>query len=204
MCLDWFSSAPEDNSAEIARQQEAARQARIDSGLTQIEDVFSKFDDGYYGGVSQSYLDFYNPQLEDQYDDARRGLTLSLARTGNLNSSSGARKIGELTELFNKNQAQIGNQAVDVGHQARGSVESSRDELTNQLYASANPESAVDSALSRADFLSRPQVYSPLADAFGSFVDTVATGMLAEKQGYRGFNSGLFNLPKGGSAKVIS
>ena len=68
-----------DKSAEIARQEEAKRQARIAQGQRGIDSAFSGFNDEFYGNYGKQYSDYYNPQLNDQYSDAVKRLTLQLA-----------------------------------------------------------------------------------------------------------------------------
>lgn len=193
---------PKDNSAEIARRQEAQRQAAITEGRQKIDTAFSQFNDPYYQGVQDAYLGYYQPQLEDQYAKARRQLTLALSRSGNLNASAGARQIGDLTKAYEQNRALIGNQALQAGQKARADVASNKSELYSQLSASADPAAAAATAIARADALSQPASYSPLGDLFASFVNTAAQGVAAEKAGYPGFNTGIFS-PKS-TVKVVN
>jgi len=193
-----------DSGAAQARADELARQSRIKEGTLKISDIFSQFNDEYYGGLSKKYLSFYNPQLQEQFDKESRATTLALSRTGNLSSSAGARKINELAKLFKRQEAFVGSSARDFEKKARGDVENARNDLLAQLNASADPEAAGLSATTRAGILSRPASFSPLQNVFTGFADQISTGILAERMGFPGLKTGLFDLPaSGGSSRVI-
>jgi hypothetical protein len=83
-----FGKPPEDNSAQIARQQEDERRARVSQGTAKVDEAFSRFDQPYYEGVGKAYQDYYAPQLDRQYQKARDQLTYSLADSGGLASTA--------------------------------------------------------------------------------------------------------------------
>ena len=74
--------------AQQAQADEAARQGRITDGTNRINDTFGQFNDNYYNGIKQGYLEYANPQLSDQYNTARKALTFSLDCSGMLDSST--------------------------------------------------------------------------------------------------------------------
>lgn len=108
MC--FFGGPPEDNSAALARQAEEERQGRITQGTGQVNQTFSKFDDSFFDGVSKASNDFFLPQVQDQFEAARRKLVLGLGGRGTLNGSSGARQLGDLTKSFETQNASFANQ----------------------------------------------------------------------------------------------
>src|SRR3546814_7244789 len=55
---------------------------------------------------------YYQPQLDRQYQNARRKSVLGLNRTGNLSSSAGAGKLGDLTRAYNDNRTLLANNAL--------------------------------------------------------------------------------------------
>ena len=189
-------SPPKDNSAEIARQQEAERQERISAGRTKIDETFSQFDDPFYEGRQKSYTGYFMPQLDDQYHDANRKLTLSLARTGNLNSGSGARQIGDLRENYELNRGMVADKALDFGNKARTDVENARQDLYTTNRASADPSGAAASALARVGTLTTAPAFSPLGNVFADFINNISRGVKYEREGYRGLNTGLFPADK--------
>lgn len=201
MCFS--PKAPKDNSAEIARQQEAERTARINAGRTKIDETFSQFDDPFFEKRKSSYLDYYEPQLDDQFADARRKAVLALSRTGNLNSGSGARRLGDLQQNYEMNRGLISDQALDFQNKARADVETARQDLYTTNRASADPSGAAASALARAGTFSTAPALSPLGNVFADFINSFSTGVSAERAGYPGLKTGLFK-PDPASVRVVS
>lgn len=200
MCLPTLK----DNSTELARQREAQRQQAIQQGMSSIDTAFQPFNDDYYSGIQQNALDFYLPQLQDQYRDAHKQSVLSLARSGNLSGSSGADTLARLKKEQEMARARIADRALQYSTTARGDVENARAQLVSQLNASADPSAAASAAVARAGVLSAPPTFDPLGDAFGKFTANLANAAGAERAGYRGLETGLFKLPTGGSARVVN
>lgn len=163
-----------DNSAEIARKQEEERQAAILEGKGRIDTAFSRFTPEYYGGIKQSYLDYYNPQLEKQYKDALENLTYSLARSGNALSSTSSEQKGDLFGAYEDKRREITDRAAQAAANARAQVESQKSNLYGLNSSSADPALAASRASAAAVDLEAPQTYSPLGDVFASFINTAA------------------------------
>lgn len=193
-----FSSPPKDNSAEIARQQENARQARIAEGTTAIDDAFAQFDDSYFQGIGDNYSTFHLGNLDDQFAEAQEDLTANLFRSGNLESSAGADAFGALNDRLTEQQASIAEQARNAELGAQGDVEDARSTLYSQLQQSADPTAASKQAVNQATQLATPQPLSPVAGLFADLVNFGNAGIKAEQQGGRGFGTGLFNNNKDG------
>ena len=198
MCIP---KPPRDNSAEIARAEEAARQARIKEGQAAIDKSFGKFDDSYFGNIEKASNDYYLPQVDQQFADARKRLIFNLARNNKLESSSGIEEMGRLQETGTKNRAAIGDSSRDLALGERNRVAGNKSTLISQLSASADPAAAAATATANADALSAPQTFSPLANLFAQFANVGVTGLAAEKAGYPGFGTGLFT-PKPASTVV--
>ena len=185
-------SAPKDNSAEIARQREEQRQRDIDAGTVQVNDIFSQFNDDYYSGIEKAHNDYYLPQVQDQYEDARRKMVLNLSKNGTLNGSVGARTLGDLDENYQTQKGYYANQGVDLAQQYRGDVERNRSDVLGQLNASANPSAAAATASARAKSLTAPPTFSPLAQLFNDVSQQAVLDIAARQRGYPGRGSGLF------------
>jgi hypothetical protein len=183
---------PKDNSAKIARQQEQERQANIRSGTARIDSTFAGFDDDFYKGRQQSYLDYYLPQLEDQRKQANENLVFNLARTGNIDSSAGADAAGDQTKAYSLQRGQIYDRALGEGQQARADVANTRSELIRMLEAGAGVGSTATTAAARAQSLSAPPPYSPLADLFAQGTGFLANSAQLEGMGYPGVGVGRF------------
>jgi hypothetical protein len=204
MCTFGGGGGGRDNSADEARQREEQRQGRIKEGRGKIDEAFTQFDDPYYSGVEKAYLDYYNPELDKQYNDARRKVVLSLAGKGNLASGAGARTLGELTTQYEKNRSMLANQAIDARNQARSDVESARSELYDQNISAADPAAIAVQAASRAGSIATPRAYSPLADLFSGLINSAALTVAADNTlGQGRLRSALFS-PTTGSSRVVN
>ena len=189
-------------AAERQRQEEEARQARIREGKTNIENTFKGFDDDFYDTRRTSYLDYANPQLEDQFKDATRDLTLALARSGLLNSSAKARRFGDLQKQYDTQARAIADKATNYSNQARSAVGSAKDDLLRQNQSLADPTLAASSAQNRAENLSQLPTFSPLGMLFAGVTEGIATQADLERRGKNAYElSGLFNV--GSSARNV-
>ena len=200
MC--FFSDNSAQKAAEQARAEEAARQARISSGLERVNNVFGQFDDNYYKGVSDAALNYYQPEVDRQYNEARRAATYNLARGGKLQSTAGAEALRKLSEAKARTDVDIANRAQGYATDTRKSIEGQRNDVIGNLYASADPEAAYSSAVTAAELGRQAPTYSPLNDLFSTYITTGGNALAAERAGYRGFGTGLFQNK--GSAKVVN
>jgi hypothetical protein len=163
------SKPPKDNSAEIAAQKEAERQARITQGQQSIDQSFSGFNDDFYKGYGDQYTGYYNPQLDDQYGDAVKRLTLQLAQTGNLTGSVGANQLADLQKYYDTQKLSVTNRATEATNQLRGNIDNRKSQLYSDNRAAADPGSAASAAASAVQFLQPAAPSSPLANVFGDF-----------------------------------
>ena len=163
------SKPPVDNSAQIAAQQEAERQGRIKQGQSSIDSAFAGFDDPFFSGYQTQYLDYYTPQLQDQYKDAVKRLTLQLAQTGNLTGSVGATQLSDLQKYYDTQNLAVTNRAKEATNSLRGNIDNKKSQLYADNRASADPGTAASSAASSVQFLQPAAPSSPLANVFGDF-----------------------------------
>lgn len=182
------------DAAEAARRDEQERQQRVRAGTKRVNSIFGEnFDDEFFEGRRESFLGYAMPQLNDQYGDAQQELTYSLARGGNLNSSTRGDQASELQKLFDTNSQQITDRAMSYENQARNAVEDARSNLITTLNATGDAEGAANSALSRATVLSRPEAYSPLGQLFVDF--TSGLGAQAAQERAAAASGGLYTAP---------
>lgn len=203
------SSKSGGGEAEAARADEAARQKAIREGTTRVNSIFdSQFNDDFFTGRRNAYLNYAGPQVDDQYGDATKKLTFSLARSGLLDSSVRGQKVGELQKTYDLTRQQVGDQALASEGDARNSIEDARANLISTLNATGDTQGAVNSAMTRASVLSKPAAYSPLTNLFADFTSTLGTQAALERaNAYSGgqtgvrYNTGLF-APNSGAVKV--
>lgn len=166
------------------------------------------FDDAFFTGRRQSFIDYATPQIEDQYGKAQRELTFALDRAGLLDSSARAQKAGELQQLYDLNKQQVADQALSYESEARTSVEDARSNLIATLNATGDAQGAANAALTRSQVLSKPASYSPLSNLFSDFTAGLGQQAALERASYYSggqvsprYNTGLFS-PRPGAVKV--
>ncbi len=193
-----FFSAPKDNSAELARQAEATRQARITTGTGSINSAFSGFDDSFFSGIENDANAFFNPQIDRQFDNTREGLIKNLARSGNLNASTGARQLADLDRAGQEQRATFADKARSIASGVRTDVEGNRSNLLASLQASADPAAAAATANAQAASLSAPQQFSAIGDLFSNFGNIAATQFEGRNRGFNNPASAIFGPSSGG------
>jgi hypothetical protein len=163
------SKPPKDNSAQIARAEEAKRQARIAEGQTGIDTAFTGFNDEFYDKYNNDYTGYYAPQLDDQYSDAVKRLTLQLAQSGNLTGSVGATQLSDLQKHYDQQKLAITNQGQSAVQALRSNIDNKKSQLYADNRAAGDPGAASAAAASAAQFLQPTAPSSPLANVFGDF-----------------------------------
>ena len=155
------------------------------------------FNNDFYAGRRQAYMDYATPQLEDQYGNAKNQLIFSLDRSGNLDSTARAEKMAELTKLHDIQKQSIADKALASETTARNAVEDARANLIATLNATGDADGAAKSALARSQALSAPAEYSPLSQMFVDFTNGLGVQAAQERSFAAGgpaprYNTGLF------------
>ena len=125
------------------------------------------FDDAFYNKYKQAVLDYYMPQVSDQYGKAKDELTYRLSRAGTLRSSAANTQVADLSKQNDINKAGVYNQADTAEGDLRTQVASEKAKATSQLYATEDPDVAANQATEavRNISLSQPNL-SPLSQIF--------------------------------------
>lgn len=188
-----------DKAAKKARREEADRQARIRDGTARIDNTFGQFDDGFYDGRRDAYVEFATPQLERQREDAAKQLAFFLSRSGQTGSTTAAAKEADLAEIYGLRRQEIADQGLNFANQTRSDVEGARADLIRTLTSTADANAAASQAANRAALLSQPQPYSPVGQLFGDFLSGLGVQAAQERAEaasggqYRAkYNTGLF------------
>jgi len=108
------------------------------------------FDDAFYNNYRQKVLDYYQPDEERQYNEAKRDLTYNLARAGTLQSSTAADKQGELGYNDALQKANIVANANTQTGNLKNQIQANKESLINQLYATEDPTLTANLAESSA------------------------------------------------------
>ena len=187
-----FSKPKVDNSiqkqqlaeAAEARQREEERQARIKTGTAKIDQVFGTFDDSFYNTRKGEYLDYYQPQLDDQFKKAQDELTYAFARNGTLNSTMAADKQAELKSKYDTEKAGILSQADTAIGEMQSRNNNEKSALVSQLQATGDADRVSNEALGRTQqlFQERP-TYNPLGDIFAGVASAIGNYKAGQTQG---------------------
>ena len=177
--LSLYGGGGGDGGDGGAAAQEAQRQANINTGMSQISDIFSKYNDNFYNQRAQDYTNYAMPQLMNQYQQTRNNLTYALARNGQLNSGSAINRGSELNQQLNTNLNTVANTAQGAANTLRGQVSDARTNLTNQLIASSDPSVvAANGAAATAGLTSTPS-FNSLGNMFGDWSNAYVANMNA-------------------------
>lgn len=207
-----FSSPKADTSAISAQQaqtlaDEKARQDRINQGQTQIDSVFSGYNPSYYDNLNKQYLDYYNPQLKTQEDNAQQKLLFNSTDQGNLNSSGYAKQLADLQKQEGVQQQQILSSADAYSNNAKSQVANLKNTTQQQLQASGD-NTGINSQLLNQLNIQPASSLSPLAQVFSGLVGSA--GQIGANTAYQGgslLGSSFYNQPKsntGASSTYIS
>jgi len=155
--------AKKDKSFE---KEQARKAAAVKKGMMGIDAQFSQFDDKFYDGRRQAYLDFANPQLDEQYQDAYKKLIFALSRSNSLNSSAGVEEMARLSKQRDDRKQEIMDAARAAANQARSDVANQRSELVAQLNSTYDPDATGQAAMQRSALLAQAPAFSSLGDLF--------------------------------------
>lgn len=186
----------------------------VSSGEEQIQSAFDNtFTDDYYSDIQNSILNYYQPQLQDQFSDAKENLTFDLARRGVIDSSAAGDEYGDLQGRYSQQQASIANRARSQVNQARERMLQSRNEMLRLNQTATDPsdvEAMTNTQLAPA--IDRVQAQAPTPTPMGQVFADYATapltsaatigGAAAKKYGPTLFNSDKSKTGGSGSYKV--
>jgi len=163
----------EKQQVKEAEKKEAERQARLASGKTGIDEQFGKINDDFYKTYQNSYLNYYMPQVNDQYNIAKDDTNYGFARAGTLNSSMSAKGLADLYRKKLDQDAMVRSQADAAAGALRGNVSDAKNAAINQLYATEDPTMATNLATNSIKNLQGQQ---PKYDPLGELFNTAAVG----------------------------
>lgn len=175
----------------------------LESGLYTGRESTKGFDDEFFDGIRQGYIDFAMPDFEKQFTDAREQATYNLARAGTLDSSIRTEAFSDLNEKRQSELQNLYDQANAYETESRSAVENARSDLISQLQVTGDATGAANAALSQAKILGTPPAYSPIQQLFQDAASTLATQAALERAEAYGssvrprFNTGLFGASPG-------
>jgi hypothetical protein len=172
------SSKPPDPSKAL-RKQEAERQARIAEGTQRIDGIFGGFNDDFYNQRQQAQMDYYLPQVDDQYHQSYKDATARLANSGNLTSSAGADLLGRINKQYELSKQSTLDNATQAASGLRSQVSGDRANLIQMLNGGSSIESVASSATAKQQAMGANPAYSPLGDLFGGITAQIGNSLLS-------------------------
>ncbi len=142
--------------------------------FTKTDKTYAGFQPAFFEQRAKDYINYAMPQFNQQAENTRNAISYNLANRG-ISGGSASKKAGS---DFNKTET-VGRQAIaDTGRQQAldlfNQLEQSRESAISQLYQSANPASATQSALATSSRLSQPSAYAPIANMFSNLLNQYA------------------------------
>lgn len=181
MCLG--GSAPKDNSGQIAAEQEAKRQATVQQDTGLVNDAFTKsFTPDYYNNITNSYENYYNPQLDQQYQNTLNSLTSQLGQQGILQSTEGNRQLGLLKQSYDTQKQTVANNAANAAASAKQNVASQQNTLLSQANQASDPTALASQTAASVGSINTQPTFSPLGSVFASLLGQ-GTNALSIQQG---------------------
>ena len=132
------------------------------------------FGPDFYSKYNQSILDYYLPQEGQQYNTARSSLSYSLARAGQLNSSTAGMDIGNLANQDAINRAQIASGADTQTAGLRSTIQNDEQTALNQLYSTEDPSVAANTA---QNMVANANLTKPLLNPAGALFAPITVGV---------------------------
>lgn len=191
MCFGG-GSVPHDNSAQVAADQEAKRQANITAGTAAVNNAFdSAFNDNYYNNVATGYENYYNPQLDQQYQNTLNSLTAQLGQQGILQSSEGNRQIALLKQSYDTNKQTVANNALNAENTIKQNIDGQKNQLLSQAQQAGDPSNLAAQAAETVSSNSQPAIqYSPLGSVFAGALGQGTNALSIQQGGVPAASSG--------------
>lgn len=134
-------------------------------------ETFEGFQPDFYAKRAQDYANFALPQVAEQYRDTRNAMLFGLANRGLSASSVGRTASANLERTAGTARQTVADTAIGQANQLRRDVERSRQEAIGQLYQSADPAQAFQSAIGSAASFRQPSTFAPIANLFSNLAN---------------------------------
>jgi len=152
---------------------------RTQRGLyTDLSDEQQGFDDSFYEQRADAYLDYANPQVEEQHRDAAEELAYGLAQGGVGQSSIAANRQAELSDAYEQAREQVARDAQGQADQAREAVSEERQRMSDMVASGQDPSRIRGELPGVADALRQDPDFDPV----GHFFSDVTTGLAASNK----------------------
>lgn len=135
------------------------------------EQTFEGFQPEFFDKRAKAYVDYALPQLGDQYRDARDATIYGLSNRGLSNSTIASRANRRLEDTVGEGKQSIAESGINQANQLKKEIEDRRQQTIQQLYQTADPSQAFQSAISSASQFRQPSVFAPLTNMFSNLAN---------------------------------
>ena len=156
---------------------------------------------------AQSYQDWANPQVSQQFRDANDRLMFRLDDMGHgAGSSTMVNRTGRLQDDYTQARADVADRSLDIANQTRQNINAQRAQMVNLLQQTGDP-SQISSQLGQVvDTLRAAPSFSPVGPVFqnataglGSYLDGLRFGQMQTAAG----QTPTYSNPSSGSGRVV-
>ena len=165
----------QDELTKRNKEREARKQSNIAQGRNTIDQGFAGFDDNFYNQYKQDYMDTYNPQLLDQYNETNVNLRNSLKNNDLYNSNFAIGQLDSLKGIYDTEKARVEGQNGELGDLANSYKNTINAEKNNLYDYNQNTQTIFDptdisgTVSNKVNQFKNYSFDTPLADTFGSF-----------------------------------
>ena len=152
---------------DIARQQYSRGQL-FNAPTTRS---FEGFQPEFFEKRAQAYVNYALPQVAEQYRGARNALVYGLSNRGLQQSSQATTGRENLERTAGTARQNVADTGLAQADQLRRDIEQARQQNIQQLYQSADPARAFQSAISTAAGFQRPSAFPPVANMFANLAN---------------------------------
>lgn len=156
-----------DAQVGLTPEMQFAQAVKDGTLYTDPAQTYSGIGNDFYDTYRQGYLDYYMPQLEDRYQEARSQNLYNLARRGILRSTAATDAQSKLTKNRLAQEASLYGQADNATAGVKNQIADAKRQALQLLYQTEDPTSAANTALTEVNAVqSQKPDLNPLGDIF--------------------------------------
>ncbi len=168
------------------RQVDVPRQRGQDRGTSYVEEytlkpggpakTFTGIGQDFYDNYQKSLSDFYKPNVEEQFQEAKSQNIFDLARKGLLRSSVSTDRAGDLVRDKAEADAKVNSEIEGQVTALQGDVRNAKQKAYGLLTSTEDPTTAANTALTEVNAIqTRKPNFDALGELFASALNSYST-----------------------------
>jgi len=131
--------------------------------------TYKGFDDSFFKQRANTYFDYYKPQVEQQFGEARTQMKYGLGSAGTLQSSFANTDAAKLARDRLLRESEIKSKGESIAGDLRTRVNQVRSNLLQQIQTANDPNDVMQTASAQMNSLrADPIQYDPIGQIFAS------------------------------------